>query len=83
MSTYPETTVNKLLPGEDPILVGVQPVEGHLHIVPQLPGTHLHAGEGGGGHPGHGGHVHTHRFPPLRQIVKITGRTGLRRENAS
>ena len=59
MCAHHETTVNKLLPGEDPILVGVQPVEGHLHIVPQLPGTHLHAGEGGGGHPGHGGHVHT------------------------
>ena len=59
MIVYHETTVYKLLPGEDPILVGVQPVEGHLHIVPKLPGTHLHAGEGGGGHPGHGGHVHT------------------------
>ena len=46
MWAYREATVDELLPGEDPILVGVQPVEGHLHIVPQLPGTHLHAGEG-------------------------------------
>ena len=80
MCAHHETTANKLLPGEDPILVCVQPVEGLLHIVPQLPGTHLHAGERGGGHPGHCGHVHTDRVPPLRQIVKITGRTGLRME---
>ena len=59
MWAYREATVDELLPGEDPILVGVQPVEGHLYIVPQLPHTHIHAGEGGGGHPGHGGHVHT------------------------
>ena len=49
-----ETAGDKLLSGEDPILVCVQPIEGHLHIVSQLPGTHLHAGEGGWGHPGHG-----------------------------
>ena len=47
-----ETAGDKLLSGEDPILVGVQPVEGHLHIFSQMPGTHLHAGVGR--HPGHG-----------------------------
>ena len=41
---------DKLLPGENPILVCVQPVEDHLHLVPQLLGTHIQAGEGGGHH---------------------------------
>jgi hypothetical protein len=49
---YLKTAIHKLLPGEDPVLVGVQLVEGHLHVVPQLPGAHLHVG--GGGHQGQG-----------------------------
>ena len=52
--SYHEATIDEFHPGKDPVLVGVQPVEGHLHIVPELPGTHLHAGEGWGWHPGHG-----------------------------
>ena len=39
---------DKLLPGEYAIIVGVQAVEDHLHLVPQLAGTHLHEEEGGG-----------------------------------
>ena len=52
---FSQTAVNKLLPGQDLILIGVQPVEGHLHFVLELPSTHLHAGEGGGPHPYHDG----------------------------
>ena len=54
MTPYQKTTIDELLPCKYPVLVSVQLVEGLLHVVSELPGTHLHAGEGGGVHPGHG-----------------------------
>ena len=41
-----KTTEDKLLPGEDAVPVGVQSVEGQLHVVSQLPGCHLHVRRG-------------------------------------
>lgn len=46
----PQTAGDKLLPGQDSILVGVDPVEGHLHIVHQLGGSHLHLRHTRGNH---------------------------------
>ena len=46
----PQTAGDKLFPGQDSILVCVDPVEGHLHIVHQLCGGHLHLRHTRGNH---------------------------------
>ena len=85
--SYQKTTIDELLPSKYPVLVSVQLVEGILHVVPELPGAHLHGGEGGGAHPGHGydhhddaGHddvltcnVNTDGVSPPWQVVQGTG----------
>ena len=73
MWVYPEATVKKLLPGEDPILVGVQPVEVYLSCLALISMQWRQEGD-------IQDMVVMSTPPPLRQIVKITGRTGLRME---